>query len=98
MPRPKKTSTQPKRKIKKLGSKPKPVYPEFIEKFITEGKEKTGLLVEIDQYSKDASYHVGVLQKQGTTHRCIWMVGYATTAQELAIFWTSMAFKSLTKD
>lgn len=94
MPRPKKTSSQPKRKPKKPIIKPKPVYPEFVQNFINLVESTTPLKVRVDQYSVDSGYHVGVLKKEGTKSRCIWMVGYSTTPEELRMFWDSNAYKT----
>jgi hypothetical protein len=94
MPRIRKTSTQPKRKVKKFVDKPKPTYPEFIQHFISEIESKTPFTVKVDQYAKDAAYHVGVLQKQGKIYRCIWMVSYTTSSEELGVFWTSECYKN----
>lgn len=93
MPRIRKTSTQPKRKPKKLEPIVEKIYPEFIENFKKELREKTPFTVKADQYSEGSAYHVGVLKKQGATHRCIWMVGFATEPEHLAGFWTSQAYK-----
>ena len=98
MPRPKKTSSQPKRKPKKPIVKPKPVYPEFVQNFINLVESTTTLKVRVDQYSVDSGYHVGVLKKEGTKSRCIWMVGYVDKPEYLNQFWSSTAFKSHTKD
>jgi hypothetical protein len=94
MPRPKKTSTQPKKRIKKFVDKPKPVYPEFLQKFIEEVESKTIFKVKVDQYMEGSPYHVGVLVKKGPRYGCIWMVGYATTREELNLFWTSESYKN----
>jgi hypothetical protein len=93
MPRIRKTSTQPKRKVKKIAPKPRPVYPEYIENFIKEVESKTPYSVIADQYSKDSSYNVGVLKKEGRVNRCIWMVQYATGPEHLSVFWNSLAMK-----
>lgn len=93
MPRPRKTSTQPKRKTKAPPKIVQIVYPEFIEKFKAEIKEKTPFVVDIDQYSDSNSYHVGILRKEGRVHHCVWMVGFATTASELNRFWASDFYK-----
>jgi hypothetical protein len=97
MPRSRKTSTQPKRKPKKAIIKPKPVYPDYLQNFINEVESKTTLTVHIDQYSDGNSYHVGVNQKVGNVHRCIWMVGFVDSAVYLTRFWESEAFKSYSK-
>ena len=96
MPRPRKTSTQPKRKPKKPVKIEKPVYPEYIETFIKEVEFKTPFKVKVDQYSKDASYHVGVNEKIGRVYRCVWMVGFATGPEHLDPFWTSLPMKDVT--
>jgi len=96
MPRIRKTSTQPKRKPKKLEPIIEKIYPEFIENFKKELKEKTSFTVKVDQYSEGSAYHVGVLKKQGNSHRCIWMVGFATGSEHLSPFWTSQAYKEWT--
>ncbi len=93
MPRIRKTSNQPKRKSKKFEPIVEKIYPEFIENFKKELKEKTSLTIKADQYSEGSAYHVGVLKKQGATHRCIWMVGFATEPEHLVGFWTSQAYK-----
>lgn len=98
MPKPRKTSTQPKRKPKKPEPVVEKVYPEYIEKFKKELKEKTPFTLKVDQYSKDAAYHIGVLAKQGRTHRCIWMVGFATGPEYTNQFWTSQAYKEWTQN
>lgn len=94
MPRIRKTSTQPKRKPKPLPPVVEKIYPEFIENFKKELKEKTPFILKIDQYSEGASYHIGVLQKQGNVHRCVWMVNFATKADELHMFWESETYKN----
>jgi hypothetical protein len=93
MPRPKKTSTQPKRKVKKFVDKPKPVYPEFIQSFINKVQENSNFLVKVDQYAEGNSYHVAVNIKNGSRQRTIWMVGFATSSLELNVFWNSEAYK-----
>jgi len=98
MPRPKKTSSQPKRKIKKSAKVIEKIYPEFIENFKKEIKEKTPFTLKIDQYGGENCYHVGVLKENGPRKHCIWMVGFATGPEFLKPFWTSMAFKSFVKD
>jgi hypothetical protein len=98
MPRIRKTSTQPKRKPQKIVEKPKPVYPEFIQNFISEIESKTPFKVQVDQYSKDSAYHVGVLQKQSKIYRCIWMLNYATNSEELGMFWASDCYKNWSKN
>jgi hypothetical protein len=96
MPRFRKTSTQPKRKLKKTVKIDKPVYPEYIQKFIQEVESKTPFKVKIDQYEEGAAYHVGVNQIVGRVHRCIWMVGFATGSEHLQSFWSSLAMKDVT--
>jgi hypothetical protein len=93
MPKPRKTSTQPKRKIKKFVEKPKPIYPEFIQSFINKVQENSKFLVKVDQYAEGNSYHVAVNIKNGTRQRTIWMVGFATSNIELNVFWDSEAYK-----
>lgn len=97
MPRSRKTSTQPKRKQKKTVIVPEKIYPEFIENFKASVKEKTPFTVKIDQYSEGSAYHIGVLQKQGKVHRCIWMVNFATGPEHLEPFWTSETYKNWTQ-
>jgi hypothetical protein len=97
MPRHRKTSLYPKKKIKKPVKIERPVYPEYIENFIKEVESKTSCIVKVDQYADKNTYHVGVLFKIGRTHRCIWMVSFATEPIHLAQFWTSEAFRSLQK-
>lgn len=92
-----KTSTQPKRKIKKPVKIERPVYPDYIENFIKEVESKTPCIVKVDQYSENNAYHVGVLIKQGKGHRCIWMVSFAELSEHLNVFWSSMAYQSLGK-
>jgi hypothetical protein len=96
MPRIRKTSNQPKRKPKKLEPIVEKIYPEFIENFKKELKEKTSFTIKADQYSQGSAYHVGVLKKQGNVHRCIWMVGFATESDHLSPFWSSQAYKEWT--
>lgn len=96
MPRFRKTSTQPKRKLKKPVKIAKPVYPEYIQKFIQEVESKTPFKVKIDQYEEGAAYHVGVNQIVGRVQRCIWMVGFATGLEHLQPFWSSLAMKDVT--
>lgn len=98
MPRSKKTSSQPKKKTPKTVKVVEKIYPEFIEKFKKEIKEKTPFTVKVDQYGGNNSYHVGVLRQNGQRKHCIWMVGYATGPEFLKPFWTSIAFKSFIKD
>lgn len=94
MPRSRKTSTQPKKKIKQAKPKPRPVYPEFIENFIQSVESQTNLKVKVDQYSDSSGYHIGVLKMEKNKGRCIWMVGYASNPEELKMFWNSMAYKT----
>lgn len=98
MPRPRKTSTQPKKRTKKFVDKPKPVYPDFIQKFIDDVESKTNFKVKVDQYMEGSAYHVGVLVKKGPRHCCIWMVGFATSSEQLNFFWTSEAYHLYKKD
>jgi hypothetical protein len=98
MPRSRKTSTQPKRKPKKPEPVVEKVYPEYIKNFKKQLAEKTPFILKVDQYSKDAAYHIGVLAKQGRTHRCIWMVGFATGPEHVSPFWTSQAYKEWTQN
>jgi hypothetical protein len=93
MSKSRKTSTHPKRKTKKSVKAVKKEYPEFIQIFEKELLEKTPFIIKADQYTGESSYHVGVLQKQGKRHHCIWMVGFATTLQELNRFWDSTCYK-----
>jgi hypothetical protein len=93
MPRIRKTSTQPKRKPKKPEPIVEKVYPEYIENFKKELKEKTPFSLKVDQYSEGSAYHIGVLQKHGNVHRCIWMVGFSTGPEHLTPFWTSHTYK-----
>ena len=95
MPRIRKTSTQPKRKPKKFVNIPKPVYPEYIQNFIQEIESKTHFVVKVDQYSQDASYHIGVNEKIGKIYRCIWMVSFVTNSDHLKPFWESLAMKDV---
>ena len=98
MPRHRKTSTQPKRKSKKFEPIVEKIYPEFIENFKKELMKKTSFIIKADQYSEGSAYHVGVLKKQRNTHRCIWMVGFATEPEHLNGFWTSQAYKEHNKN
>lgn len=86
MGRIKKTSSQPKRKIKTVVI-PKKVYPEYIENFIKEVESKTPFKVKVDQYSDSGPYHIGVNKKQGNVYHCIWMVGYVTGPEFFGPFW-----------
>ena len=95
MPRSRKTSTQPKRKPKKPIKIEKPVYPEYIQSFITEVESKTPLNVKVDQYGGTGYYHIGVNEKIGKRNHCIWMVGYATGTEHLQPFWTSVAMQNV---
>ena len=95
MPRIRKTSTQPKRKAKPAPPIIRPVYPEYVENFIKEVESKTPFKVKVDQYSEGASYHIGVNQKIGKVYRCVWMVGFATEAEHLKPFWSSLPMKDL---
>jgi hypothetical protein len=52
MPRIRKTSNQPKRKPKKLEPIVEKIYPEFIESFKKDLKEKTPFTIKADQYSQ----------------------------------------------
>lgn len=92
-----KTSTQPKRKVKKPIKIERPVYPDFIENFIKEVESKTPCTVKVDQYTEKNAYHIGVLLKIGRSNRCIWMVSFAELPEHLNVFWTSMAYQSLGK-
>jgi hypothetical protein len=94
MPRSRKTSTQPKRKQKTIPKKPEIIYPEFIENFKKEVVSKTPFTVKVDQYSDNSTYHIGVLQKQGNVHRCIWMVNFASESSHLNMFWVSEVYKN----
>lgn len=98
MARSRKTSTQPKRKVKKPVQIVRPVYPEYIEKFISEVTSKTKCTVKVDQYSEGSFYHVGVNVKIGKINRCIWMVNFAENGEHLAPFWKSESYASLTKN
>jgi len=93
MPRIRKTSTQPKKKVKKFVDKPKPVYPDYIQSFIDEVESKTTLKVKIDQTTTSTSYDVGVLRREKKVYRCIWMVGCVTGPEFLKMFWNSEAYK-----
>jgi hypothetical protein len=95
MPRIRKTSTQPKRKVKPAPPIVRPVYPEYIENFIKEVESKTPFKVKIDQYSEGASYHIGVNQKIGKVYRCVWMVGFVMNSEHLNSFWSSLPVKEL---
>ena len=95
MPRIRKTSTQPKRKPKVPVKIVKPVYPDYIENFIQEVESKTPFTVKVDQYSEGASYHIGVNQKQGKIHRCVWMVSFVTEPEHLTPFWSSLPMKDV---
>jgi hypothetical protein len=97
MPRIKKTSSQPKKQIKKFIPKQKPVYPEYIELFIKEVESKTSAIVKVDQYSNTSGYEVGINLKVGKVYRCIWWVGMVTSIDYLNMFWTSDAYKSLSQ-
>lgn len=92
-----KTSTQPKRKVKKPVKIERPVYPDFIENFIKEVESKTFCMVKIDQYTDKNSYHVGVLIKEKNKYRCIWMVSFATDSFHLNQFWNSESYKNCVK-
>ena len=98
MPKPKKTSSQPKKRIKKFVDKPKPVYPEFLQKFINDVQSQTQFKVKIDQYGEGAAYHVGILVKNGSRHNCIWMVNYSTNIEQLNCFWNSEAYQLYKKN
>jgi len=97
MPRIRKTSTQPKRKEKKVAPKPRPIYPEYIENFISEVESKTPFKVIVSQYSKDSSYNVGVNRSLNGTSRCIWSCNFVTGPEHLNIFWSSWALQVNTK-
>lgn len=94
MPRIRKTSIQPKRKPKKAEPIVEKVYPEFIENFKKQVTEKTPFTVKIDQYADKSPWHIGVLQKQGSVFRCIWMVNFATEKDHLDLFWKSETYKN----
>lgn len=85
-----KTSTQPKRKAKAPVKIVKPVYPEYIQKFVSEVEAKTPFNVKVDQYGGTGYYHIGVNQKVGKRNHCIWMVGYCTGTEHLQPFWGSL--------
>jgi hypothetical protein len=87
MPRIRKTSTQPKRKIKKAPKLPEVIYPDYVQNFINEVKEKTPYIVRAVQYSIDSGYQVGVLKQNGKVWHCIWIASYAKTKEELDKFW-----------
>ena len=89
MPRPRKTSTQPKRKYnKKPVEIPKKIYPEFVQNFINEVESKTPYKVVVAQYNEGSGYHVGVCKSvPHDRYHCIWMVNYAKTKEELDRFW-----------
>jgi hypothetical protein len=88
MPRIRKTSTQPKRKPKKVIIIPKKIYPEFVENFIKEVESKTPFKVIVDEFNEGSGYQIGVLKKiPSGIHHCIWMASYAKTPEELAKFW-----------
>lgn len=86
MSKSRKTSSQPKRKPKKIVI-PKKVYPEYIENFIKEVESKTPYKVKADQYNENGPYHIGVNKKNGRVYHCIWMVGYVTGPEFLKSFW-----------
>ena len=94
MPRSRKTSTQPKKKVKKFVDKPKPVYPDFIQKFIDDVESKTPFKVRIDQYNSDGLHDVSVLQKRGKVYHCIWAVGMVNKQEYLNMFWVSDLYKN----
>lgn len=95
MPRSRKTSTQPKRKIKPPVKIERAVYPDYIETFIKEVETKTPFTVKVDQYAEKNSYHIGVNQKLGKIQRCVWMVNFATEIHHLTPFWTSLAMQAV---
>lgn len=95
MPRFRKTSTQPKRKLKQVPVIVRPTYPEYIENFINDVESKTNFKVKIDQYSEGASHHIGVNKKMGKVYRCIWMVNFATGPADLKPFWTSLSMQGV---
>jgi hypothetical protein len=88
MPRIKKTSSQPKRKPKKVIAIPKKVYPEYVQSFIDEILSKTPYRVVAAQYSIDSGYSIGVIKQNGKVWHCIWSATYAKTKEELDRFWT----------
>lgn len=92
MPRIKKTSSQPKRQPKKVVKIPEKIYPDFIENFRKELSAKTPFILKIDQFNDKDFYDVGVLQKQGKRHRCIWMVNSIVNAEQLEMFWKSNSY------
>lgn len=94
MPRIRKTSLQPKRKLKKAVIVPEKIYPPFIEDFRKELSVKTPFTIKVDQFYGKDSYHIGVLQMQGKTHRCIWMVDGAVGPEHLEMFWKSETYKN----
>lgn len=97
MPRIKKTSSQPKRQPKKVVKIPEKIYPDFIENFRKELSAKTPFILKIDQFYDKDFYHVGVLQKQGKRHRCIWMTDGVVAAEHLEMFWKSETYKNWTE-
>lgn len=94
MPRIKKTSSQPKRKLKKPVKIVKPVYPEYLQNFINRIETETIYTVKVDQYTETNSYHIGVNKKIGNVHRCIWAANFVDTIEQLENFWISEAFKA----
>lgn len=94
MPRIRKTSTQPNKKVKKFVDKPKPVYPDFIQKFIDNVESQTPFKVRVDQYNSDGLHNVSILQKQGKVHHCVWAVNFVDKQEYLNVFWTSDFYKN----
>jgi len=88
MPRIKKTSSQPKRKPKKLPKIPEKNYPDFLKEFIEEIQSCTPYIVKADQYSTDSDWNVGVLKKNGKKYLCIWISPHAKTKEDLNKFWS----------
>lgn len=97
MPRIRKTSLQPKRKLKKAVIVPEKIYPQFIEDFRKELSSKTPFFLKIDEYGGKDSYQIGILQKIGGANRCIWMVDDARCAEHLSMFWKSETYKKWTQ-
>ena len=94
MPRIKKTSSQPKRKIKKPIKIVKPIYPDYLQNFINRIETETVYNVKVDQYTETNCYHIGVNKKIKNVYRCIWAANFVDMPEQLEKFWTSEAFKA----
>ena len=89
-----KTAPAKKRKSPILPPIPVKVYPAFIQSFIDEVESKHNFKVVVNQYSEDATYHVGVCKPvKHNKYHCIWMSNFVDNPEILKTFWLSESYK-----